>query len=224
MSSAAGSYSSSLDFTPTFGDGGSDGDGNGTYTITVEVNDGVNAAVTQDLILTVNDVDQDVSATGTTRIEAESYDNQGNTGGPAVDGIGVENAGPTGFLVGFTTDGDFVEYEINVQTAGTYQMDFSVARQPSGSRTMTITSTAGSASLEVNDTGTWSDYTTVSATIPLAAGSQTLRFDWDDGAGTGFYFNTDYFDLTLQATQDPVFTLSLTDQTNDEEIPLQVYK
>ena len=90
VSSAAGSYSSSLDFTPTFGDGGSDGDGNGTYTITVEVNDGVNAAVTQDLILTVNDVDQDVSATGTTRIEAESYDNQGNTGGPAVDGIGVK--------------------------------------------------------------------------------------------------------------------------------------
>ncbi|MEL7340895.1 MAG: hypothetical protein AAGM67_10445, partial [Bacteroidota bacterium] len=37
--STNGSYSSSLDFSPTFGDGGSNGDGNGVYTITIQVDD-----------------------------------------------------------------------------------------------------------------------------------------------------------------------------------------
>ncbi|KQC29410.1 PKD domain-containing protein [Flagellimonas eckloniae] len=210
IASSAGSYSSTLNFDPTYGDGGSNGDGNGVYTITVEVSDANGNSVSKTLDVTVNDVDQNISSLMATRIEAESYDDQGNTGGG--DGIGIEEAG-TGFILGFTTAGDFTEYNINVTEAGTYQMDFFVARQPTGAKSMLITTSAGSETLVVDDTGTWSDYDTVSVLVPFDAGSQTLRFDWNDGGG--FYMNIDYFDMTLVPDAPP--TVSITSPNDGDD-------
>ncbi len=211
----AGSYSSTLNFNPVFGDGGSDGDGNGVYTITVQVDDTDGNSISTTLDVTVNDVNQTISSSGATRIQSESYDNQGNSGGPTVDGIGVEEAG-TGFIIGFTTEGDFAEYEIDVLQAGTYQMDFFVSRQPNGAKSMVVTTTAGTETLIVNDTGTWADFTTVSINVPFDAGPQTLRFDWNDGSG--FYMNMDYFDMTFIPDVPP--TVSIT-SPNDGDIFVQ---
>jgi len=224
-----GSYSSSLDFNPVFGDGGSDGDGNGTYDVNVNVTDEDGNSIDQLLTLTVNDTDQFISNSLTvpTRIQNESYDDQGNSGGG--DGIGIEEAG-TGFIVGFTTAGDFAEYQIDVQTAGVYQMDFFVARDPAGAKDMEITTTAANATLVVNDTGTWADFTTVTVNVAFNAGPQTLRFDWNDGGG--FYMNMDYFDMILLEDPDlsPVIlvadveaaagpALDINFQVTDEDYP-----
>jgi hypothetical protein len=117
-----GSYTSSLDFSPVFGDGGgADGDGSGSYTVTVQVQDDDGNIITQDLSLIVNDIPQPIPASGTTLIEAESYDNQ-NTIGVEVNPGGVVN-------IGFTQNGDIAQYQIDVAQAGLYDFVFQVAKQ-----------------------------------------------------------------------------------------------
>ena len=107
-------------------------------------------------------------------------------------------------------------------------MDFLVARQPSGSRTMTITSTAGSASLEVNDTGLWSDYTTVSATIPLAAGSQTYvligMMEIPTEVGVHFTLIPIISTSPCKLHKIPYLPFPLRIKPMMKEIPLQVYR
>lgn len=223
VSSTAGAYSSSLGFTPTFGDGGSNGDGNAVYTITVEVSDEDGNTITETLDLTVNDVDQVVTEIGTTRIEAESFDEQGpdNTSpGNNSDnsGIGVE-IDPGGFVnIGFTNAGDFVEYEIDVETAGNYQLDLFVG-VPSGANKGMDISSNGNLLATFNPTATngFGDYQTQSVIVALPAGPQTLRFDWV--GATGFQFNIDYFELSLSTA--PVIA-AVDDQDIDEGATLNV--
>ncbi|WP_159447552.1 SdrD B-like domain-containing protein [Maribacter arcticus] len=206
VSNAPGSYSSSLDFTPQFGDGGSNGDGSGVYTVTVQVDDEDGNSITKNIDVTVTDVAQFITDTGITRLEAESYDDQGNSAGG--DGIGVEVGIITN--IGFTTNGDFAEYMIDVQTAGTYQFDFYVSKNSATTHTMTIN--GGPAFITVPNYNDWADYSNVvSANVILSAGSQTLRFDWTGAAGN--YFNIDYFEAT-KVTDEP-FQLCIASGNND---------
>jgi hypothetical protein len=209
ISNNPGSYSSSLDFAPQFGDGGSNGDGSGVYTVTVQVADEDGNSITQDIDVTVTDVPQFIADTGTTRLEAESYDNQGPANlGSGANGIGVEVGTITN--IGFTTNGDFAEYIIDVQTAGTYQFDFYVSRNSTATHTMTIN--GGPATITVPNYSDWADYSNVvSANVILSAGSQTLRFDWTGAAGN--YFNIDYFEAT-KVTDDP-FQLCIASGSGD---------
>ncbi len=199
---SGGSYISNLDFNPVFGDGGgANGDGNGVYTITVQADDEDGNSISAELTLTVNDVAQPISSTNSTRIEAESFDNQGpgNTSpGNTSDnkGIGVEiDAGFTN--IGFTNVGDFMEYEIDVTTAGTYRLDLFVGI-PNGSAgsTMDVSSEGNSVgSFTAVGTGGFGSYQTQSLNIILPQGLQTLQFEWT--GGSGFLFNMDYFDMTF---------------------------
>ncbi len=208
-----GAYSANLNFTPTFGDGGgADGDGDGVYTVTVTVSDG-NSSVNTDFTLTVTDVAQPLSTTATTRIEAESFDNQGppNSGSnPGNKGIGAEINDATGIInIGFTHVGDFAEYEIDVPQAGTYDFSFEVAKGSNGTGTMQIRVQDGGPALgaiSVTKTANWLTYETVAASVDLPAGPQTLRFDWS--AGSGFLFNIDYFDVSFAGDAAPVVAIT----------------
>ncbi len=222
ISSAAGSYSSSLDFTPTFGDGGSNGDGNAVYTITVEVSDEDGNTITETLDLTVNDVDQVVTEIGTTRIEAESFDEQGpdNTSpGNTSDnnGIGVEiDAGFTN--IGFTNAGDFAEYEIDVETAGNYKLDLFVGVPGGANKGMEISSNGNLlTTFTPTSTGGFGSYQIQSVTVALPAGPQTLRFDWV--GATAFQFNIDYFEFSVSTA--PLIT-AVDDQEIDEGTTLNI--
>ncbi|MCW5517433.1 Ig-like domain-containing protein [Muriicola sp. Z0-33] len=195
-----GSYISQLQFNPVFGDGGgANGDGSGTYTITVQYSDEDGNSTSSDLVLTVNDVAQPVSGTAITRIEAESFDNQGpaNTqpGGTGDSkGIGVEiDAGFTN--IGFTNTGDYAEYEIDVATAGIYRFDLFVGiPNASAGATMNISSDGNVAgTFTAVGTGGFGNYQIQTLNINLPQGPQTLRFDWTSGGG--FLFNIDYFEL-----------------------------
>lgn len=200
VSSSAGSYASNLVFTPTFGDGGGgNGDGSGTYTITVTVQDADGNTLSQDLTLTVNDVPQLITSSGVTRIEAESFDNQG--GG---NGIGVEINSPGVTNIGFTNNSDFAEYEINVQAAGTYQFTFAVAKGSGSVGTMSIN--GGPSTLTTAATGNWQNYVDSVVLVDLVAGTQTLRFDWS--GPNGFYFNLDYFDVEFVGAAAPEITVA----------------
>lgn len=210
VNATAGSYAANLDFSPIFGDGGgANGDGNGTYNITVTVDDGNGNVISQDLMLTVTDIAQIVSGTLSTRIEAESFDNQGPPYvGVGNVGIGVE-IDPLGFTnIGYSHVGDFVEYEIDVQTAGLYAFNMLVS-DPGAvgvltSKVMDISSTAGgSTSFTMTGTGNYGNYVVQSINVNFEAGPQTLKFEWTGGGG-GFLFNMDYFDVEfISAANNP---------------------
>ncbi len=206
--SSNGSYNSSLEFNPVFGDGGSDGDGNGMYEIIVSVEDEDGNTIDETLILTVNDVAQFIpeSLTSATRIEAESFDNQGPpNSGSGTSGIGVE-VNPTLTNIGFTNNGDFAEYLIDVESAGTYQISLAVARSSNAVHTMTINGDP-TATIVVPNNGNWQDFSNMqTTTIDLPQGPQTLRFDWS--GASGFYFNIDYFDITFMGAVDNPPTIS----------------
>ena len=223
ISSSNGSYNSSLEFNPVFGDGGSDGDGNGMYEIIVSVEDEDGNTINETLTLTVNDVAQFIpeSLTNATRIEAESYDNQGPPNpGSGTNGIGVE-VNPTLTNIGFTNNGDFAEYLIDVETAGTYQINLAVARSSNAVHTMTINGDPN-ATIVVPNNGNWQDFSNIqTTTIDLAQGPQTLRFDWS--GATGFYFNIDYFEVQfLSETNNPPTINGITDVRVSENVSFDV--
>jgi large repetitive protein len=209
ITTAAGSYSSTLAFAPTFGDGGgADGDGSGTYTVTVSVDDEDGNTITQDLILTVNDVPQALSTTQVVTIEAESFDNQGGTQA-GNEGIGVEDD-PAGFVnIGFTHNGDFAQYEIDVPAAGIYEFTFSIAKGSNQAGSMDINGDPGSTiTLDNTDNNGWGSYSDYVTQVSLPAGQQTLTFNWTSGGG-GFLFNIEHFDISYQGAGNdaPVVTI-----------------
>ncbi|WP_198664879.1 immunoglobulin-like domain-containing protein [Lewinella sp. IMCC34191] len=209
ITNTSGAYSANLNFDPVFGDGGgANGDGDGVYTITVTVSDGDNT-ITEPFTLTVTDEPQPLSPFAVTRIEAESFDNQGppNPGSGNL-GIGVEVNEGAATNIGFTHVGDFAEYFIDVPQAGTYDFTFLAAKSNSGTATMDL-KVGGSetvlGSIDVTSTGDWQAYVPVTTSAELPAGPQTLRFEWS--AGSSFLFNIDYFDVEFAEDAAPVVAI-----------------
>jgi beta-glucosidase len=107
----------------------------------------------------------------------------GNAGGAYrtdVD-VDIESALPSGFNVGWTASGEWLEYTVNVATAGTYSIGVRYASKSSGGNYhiefngINVTGTTS-----VGATGGWQNWTTSSHTgIYLSAGEQTMRFVFD---------------------------------------------
>ena len=207
--STSGTYTANLNFDPVFGDGGgANGDGDGVYTITVTVSDGENTSSTP-FTLTVTDEPQPLSAFAVTRIEAESFDNQGPPyTGTGNQGIGVEVNPGAATNIGFTHVGDFVEYLVDVPQSGEYEFTFLVAKDNGGTATMDIKVGGDDTvlgSINVTSTDGWQNYVAVVDTLDLPAGVQTLRFEWS--AGNSFMFNIDYFDVELVGDAAPAVAI-----------------
>ena len=145
-------------------------------------------------------------------IQAENYDNggdgvsyhdttAGNTGGKyrTGDNVDIISSG-TGYAVGYIQAGEWLEYTINITTAGTYRIDASVAAGSSGGGTfhVSVDGTDKTGALTFKDTGGWNTYTTVSKSgVSLAGGTHVLRISFDSAAKTGQDLgNFDYLKLT----------------------------
>jgi len=104
------------------------------------------------------------------KIEAEAYDN--------MKGIGVENTGDTGGGqdVGWIEDNDWLDYNVNVPSNGSYTVKFRVANSY-GSGKIELRDGSGKtlAQMDIPRTGGWQSWTTISTTATLSAGDQTLR-------------------------------------------------
>ncbi|MBC8083378.1 MAG: carbohydrate-binding protein, partial [Hymenobacter sp.] len=103
-------------------------------------------------------------------IQAESYS--------AMQGVETEVTTDTGGgrnVNDFTTN-EWVEYPVNVATAGSYTVGFRVA-SANGGATLELRNSAGVAltSVGVGNTGGWQSWTTINRTVSLPAGVQTLR-------------------------------------------------
>jgi hypothetical protein len=103
-------------------------------------------------------------------IQAESYS--------AMNGIAAQITADIGGLlnIGWIDPGDWMDYYVKVSTAGKYTVNFRVATPWKGSG-FQLKSAGGAvlATMKLNPTGNYQKWTTVSATVTLPAGYQTLR-------------------------------------------------
>ncbi|MFZ5990098.1 MAG: glycoside hydrolase family 9 protein [Bacillota bacterium] len=119
------------------------------------------------------------------RIEAESYN--------SMSGIQlITSEGGQG--IGYVELGDWMDYNVNVQSAGTYTVNFRVARGNTTTGGFELRSNnATLCTVSVPSTGSWDTYQTVSASVTLSAGTQTLRI-----YASSSYWNLNWFEFVAQ--------------------------
>ena len=135
-------------------------------------------------------------------IEAENFDVGGegvayqdneteNRGGAyrTDEGVDIEGDATNGYMVGYTITGEWLEYTVNVENAGTYIWKANVASGGStGAFHLLIDDVAITDTVSVPNTGSYTTYTTVTDTTPaLTAGNHVMRLVVD-----GDYFNMDW--------------------------------
>jgi endoglucanase len=149
-------------------------------------------------------------------IQAENYDLGG-------EGVGYHNTDPVnhfgqyrsdgvsieatldvsgGYDVGWITPGEWLQYTVDVATAGTYSVDFRVASATSGG-TMHLSSgvTNLTGTVSAPSTGGWQTWQTVTAPgVTLSSGTQALRLVFDSGS---FNVNSMTFTSTSPAPAPP---------------------
>ncbi|MBU2985127.1 carbohydrate-binding protein [Saccharophagus degradans] len=129
-----------------------------------------------------NDSDEgygsDIIATGETfytvptKIEAENY----TAAHPGVNTEGASDIGGGSNIGSFET-GRWVDYEINVPTAGVYSIDFRLASQVGDVQFQVKIGTDVLTTVTVPNTGGWQDYVTNTYEITLPEGRSTLRLE-----------------------------------------------
>ncbi|HYG40849.1 MAG TPA: carbohydrate-binding protein, partial [Cytophagales bacterium] len=144
---------------------------NTAYSFKVRARDAANnfSAFTNSLVVTTNSstpTGQPIPGT----IQAESY-----TSMSGVQEEGTQDGGP-GENVGWIDAGDWMEYDVNVASSGTYAVGFRVASEPGGGQ-FQLRNAAGTslATVNVAATGGWQVWTTLNANVSLTSGAQKIR-------------------------------------------------
>ena len=129
-------------------------------------------------------------------IQAENFDNGGegvayhdsgpnNVGGAyRQTGVDIEASASAsgGYDVGWVAAGEWLNYTVNVATAGTYTVQVRVASPNGGSMHVGFNNTSSVwQTLSVPNTGGWQAWTTVSFTATLGAGTQQMTLLFDTG-------------------------------------------
>ncbi len=164
----------------------------GTATITVTTTDGNRTDTTS---ITVNP-----ATSGQTpfanhvipgQIEFEDFDNGGqgiayndadasNNGNSyrTNEGVDIQAASEGGFNIGWTSNGEWLEYTVNVPSAGDYDVDIRYAsRTKDGIVRILSDGTDKTGNIDLPTTGGWQSYQTVTTSVNLSAGSQVLRVE-----------------------------------------------
>ena len=130
----------------------------------------------------------------TTRIEAENW--------TAMSGVQTENTTDVGGgkNVGWIDNGDWMDYSISTSSAGSYTLNFRLATIYSGAQ-FQVKNSSGQvlATVNVPTTGGFQTWQTVSATVNLSAGAQTLRLQSSAAAG----WNINWLELVGGGSTNP---------------------
>lgn len=167
-----------------------DNSGNTTTTnnvkVTVRLPQGPYEGVAQELPGTVEMERYDVGGEGYAYHDEDST-NSGKTF--RFDGVDIDGNDTTGYVLGWTKVGEWIEYTVDVKYADTYTWTAKVASGLDGSGfQMYLDDEDISGKIEVENTGSWSDYTTTTGkTTQLSEGTHVLKIQI-----TGAYCNIDY--------------------------------
>jgi hypothetical protein len=150
-------------------------------------------------------------------IQAEDFDNggqgvaysdltSGNSGGvyrtTDVDIVSTTDTGG-GHTLGSVGAGEWLNYSVNVASAGTYDIEARVASAGAGGTFhIEVAAVNKTGAMSVPNTGGWETWTTIRKTgVSLAAGTQILRVVMDtNGAGTGAVGNINFFRVVAADT------------------------
>ncbi len=149
------------------------------------------------------------------QIEAENFDNGGesiayhdttpaNEGGKyRTTGVDVETTADTGggVDVGYTHASEWLNYTINVASAGTYDFAARVASASAGgSFHVEFAGVNQTGALTIPNTGAWTTFQTITKSgLQLAAGTYIMKVAFDGNAPSGFVGNFNWFKLTSTA-------------------------
>jgi endoglucanase len=168
--------------------------------------------------------------TGTTaKIEAENY--------TSMSGVQKENTQDAGGgqNVGYIDPNDWMDYNVNVSSAGTYAVNFRIASQ-SNSAKLELRKADGSvlATVSVPNTGGYQTWQTVSANVNLSAGQQTLRIvstsaqwnsyniNWFELVGGSLTTTMQNSNVTLSEATSTTTSLEIFPETITDRFALQV--
>ncbi|HEX2950806.1 MAG TPA: carbohydrate-binding protein [Armatimonadota bacterium] len=177
----------------------------GIYTFELMVGDGALIAKDQ-VVITV--IGSGISLPG--RIEAENYKaggenvgyhdlTSGNTGGAynPNDNVDIEATSDIGggYNVGWIDANEWLAYDVNIQSAGTYKFTARMASANAGTKTITITVDGNPLTTISSTTSSgWQAWTdAVSANVSLTSGNHVIRFSFSGG------FNLNYVDVASVA-------------------------
>jgi len=114
------------------------------------------------------------------------------------EAVDLEPNGRGGFHVGYVNQGEWIEYTVNVTTAGTYEVTAEIAsEQSNGAWEISFESGASARMAGIPATGGWTTHEemTFGSTVDLPAGEQVLRISI-----TGTQpFNIDFLTFTLES-------------------------
>jgi len=122
-------------------------------------------------------------STNAIKLEAEAY--------TAMSGVQTENTQDVGggMNVGWQDTGDWMDYAVNLSAAGTYQLSFRVSSYFTGAQFQVRNSSGTTlATVTVPNTGNFQSWTTITTTVTLPAGQQTLRL-FTNAANGGWNIN-----------------------------------
>ena len=168
-------------------------------------------------------------------VQAENYDTGGqgiaynvtsiNGNGTAYrsDGVDIETTSDTGggYDLGWTSNGQWFRYTVNVSTAGTYTVTFRVASDAAVGTTggtLHLQNSAGTnltGSVSVPGTGGWQTWTNVTANVTLPAGQQVLEYFQDTGG-----YNLNYMTFASASTGPPPAPTGLTATAGNAQVAL----
>jgi chitinase len=144
------------------------------------------------------------------RLEAERYDVGGqgvayndNTSGNSgntfrTDDVDVEACTEGGYNIGYVANGEWVEYTVNVTSAGTYKLDARVAAMAAGSSFSIEIPGSSTQTFTVPNTGGWQNWQTVTINnLNLTAGQKIIKLNLNGE------FNLNYVDFTKASTPPP---------------------
>ncbi|MEI9945789.1 MAG: carbohydrate-binding protein [Chitinophagaceae bacterium] len=154
-------------------------------------------------------------------MEAEEYDLGGqniayNDGTPAnlggafrtAEGVDVRTCPDAGggYAIGWTTDGEWMKYSVNVTTSGVYDFAVRAGTPNSGKSVQLQVDDVTVGTLTIVNTGGFNNWqTSTLSNISLTAGDHTFRFLLNTGnvSNPDFGFDINWFSFTIAATPSP---------------------
>ncbi|MDB5319927.1 MAG: hypothetical protein JWN40_1558 [Phycisphaerales bacterium] len=151
--------------------------------------------------------DFDIGGEGVAYHETDAK-NQGNSSyrsGIAVDLMKVTGGGA---FVGYTRAGEWLEYTVNVPTAGTFHFTARIASLKVGGKFhIEVDGVDKTGAITVPNTGNWGSWSVIGkAGVSLTAGTHVVRLKMDSKGQSGYVADFDWIRFSPAATQTPTPT------------------